>query len=253
MGDEKATRDLPPLHAERLLDDLTYRMSDGVFPKGKAYDAVGVFCPVCGAERRMMLIPCFWSKENGYRPSPPVLYEMTCLQCSTWATVTVYNGPTGVETAIHWPKLAGLSTPNTPDSVAYYLDQAGRCDGAGANSAAAAMYRAALEHLLYEQGYTSGMLHAKIEALVEEIEDGNAPKWARDLDPTYLDTIKQIGNGAIHTNGGDVTKQAALDRGVLDALRVTMSELLEVVYERPAKEAERRAKLKAAADHMKAR
>jgi hypothetical protein len=86
----------------------------------------------------------------------------------------------------------GLSTPNTPPPVAYYLDQAHRARSVGALSAAAAMYRAALDQILFEQGFTEGTLGPKIGAL----EKAN-PRWLANLDPAYLTVIKQIGDGAI--------------------------------------------------------
>ena len=55
-------------------------------------------------------------------------------------------------------RTGGLAMPNTPEGVAFYLDQAAKSHSVGANSAAIAMYRGALEHLLFQQGYKTGML-----------------------------------------------------------------------------------------------
>jgi hypothetical protein len=79
-----------------------------------------------------------------------------CLQCGTESTALLFEGPNGYELAV-FPKVhGGLSTPHTPQPVAYYLDQAKRAQSVGANSAAVAMYRSALEHLLYEQATRTG-------------------------------------------------------------------------------------------------
>jgi hypothetical protein len=66
----------------------------------------------------------------------------------------------------------GLATPHTPKLDAYYLAQAKRAQSVGANSAVVAMYRSALEHLLYEQGYEDRMVGPKITALLRDIEAG---------------------------------------------------------------------------------
>jgi hypothetical protein len=86
------------------------------------------------------------------------LFTYECVECQSKWTVLTYPGPQGVSLAIFGQSLGGLSTPNTPEPVAYYLDQAYKAGGASANTAAVAMYRAALEHLLFQQGYTKSML-----------------------------------------------------------------------------------------------
>lgn len=62
------------------------------------------------------------------------------------------------------------------------------------------MYRAALELLMFDKGFTKGMLDAKIKELVELIDAGQPPEWARDLDTEYLRVMKELGNAAIHPN-----------------------------------------------------
>jgi hypothetical protein len=127
----------------------------------------------------------------------------------------------------------GLATKFTPPSVAYYLDQGHKSHAIGANSAAIAMYRAALEQLLFEQGFTSGMLNQKIMALEAAITSGTAPAWARDLDTDYLKVVRDLGNGAIHTNGGDISKQDNIDSELIVRVELMFVALLQVVYEIP--------------------
>jgi hypothetical protein len=148
-------------------------------------------------------------------------------------------------------KEGGLATPHTPKSVAYYLDQAQRAHSVAANSAAVAMYRAALEHLLFEQGFTNGMLGQKLVALTKAIATGTAPSWTKDLDPAYMTVIKDLGNGAIHTNSGDISKQDALDAGVLTKVQITFGELLDTIYELPLRRKARLASMTAAAEVVK--
>lgn len=87
----------------------------------------------------------------------------------------------------------GCGTSNSPYEVKYYIDQAFRAKSVNALSAAMSMYRSALEWLLYEQGYQSGMLGAKISSLEKDIDKGQAPKWAISMHPELLKTIKDIG------------------------------------------------------------
>ncbi len=99
--------------------------------------------------------------------------------------------------------------------------------------------------LLFEQGYKSGMLNKKIENL---LADSAAPQWRDRVDDEYLKVLKDLGNAAIHPNDGDIEKQKTLDRGLLVEIRVVFEELLDVVYERPARDAARKAKLRSASD-----
>jgi hypothetical protein len=224
-----------------------------------------IYCAVCGGPRRTAVQLLYWRApderelvmEAAKERLPganrgiaerfaPIVAIFRCLQCSTESTALLFEGPSGFELAI-FPKVpGGLSTPHTPNSVAYYLDQAKRAQSVGANSAAVAMYRSALEHLLYEQGYTDRMLGPKLAALQRELADGTAKKWARDLKSEYLTVIKKLGDAAIHPGDGSAERQQALDDALLRQLEITFNELLAVVYEREHEEAERLEALKSA-------
>lgn len=158
----------------------------------------------------------------------PSLYKYVCLQCNSTFTSIIYSSPNGQELAI-FP--SSLSTPNTPSSVAYYLDQASKSHSVGANSAAMAMYRATLEHLLFQQGFIDGMLGQKINMLVKSIENNKAPKWAYELDADFLKYIKELGNGAIHTNDGNVEQQKHIDNTLISGVKEFYKILLFLVYE----------------------
>jgi hypothetical protein len=113
------------------------------------------------------------------------------------------------------------------------------------------MYRSALEHILHEQGYPKGMLNEKLTALQAAIDKGTAKKWAMDIEPAFLRVIKDLGNGAMHTNGGDHTKQTALDSELLRKVHETVRELLDMIYEEPLRRAARLAALTSAAAKVK--
>lgn len=182
---------------------------------------------------------------------PPSMLGYNCLQCQTTLTAVIYLGPTGPALAVFSVVPGGLATVHTPLPVAYYLDQASRSHSVGANSAAISMYRAALEQLLFEQGFQNGMLAAKITALEEVIKNKSAPKWATELDTDYLTIIKELGNAAIHPNGGDVTKQNAFDADLIAKVEHTFQAVLYLVYEAPAKKDQHLSALRKAALNVK--
>jgi hypothetical protein len=128
-------------------------------------------------------------------------------------------------------RYGGLATPHTPQGVAFYLDQAYKAQTIGANSAAVAMYRGALERLLFEQGYQSGMLATKVERFIRNIQARSAPQWALELETEILIVLQVLGKGVIHPNDGDVQKQAALDNDLLEKVQGTFKMLCFLIYE----------------------
>jgi hypothetical protein len=222
-----------------------------------------LYCPACGEERRMAIYVPFVPREvlkalqGGYpgrqesKDLVPSLLGLQCLQCQMTFTGVIYPGPDGPDVVILPSRRGGLTTPHTPEGVSYYLDQAHRAEVLAARSAAVAMYRGALEHLLFEQGYTTGMLGRKLELLETDIKNSKAPKWSVDLDTEFLGVLKDLGNGSIHPNDGDVTKQSALDGELLRKVRETFLMLLFLVYEAPHKKQEHLNALKAKAQILK--
>jgi hypothetical protein len=71
-------------------------------------------------------------------------------------------------------------------------------------------------------------------ALEKQIEAKNAPKWAQDVDAGVLRILSQLGNGVLHTNGGDITLQENATPELLEQIALAFEELLDYVYERPA-------------------
>lgn len=203
-----------------------------------------LYCPSC-SDYRKMKVTDFTNVSSllgvsieTYLSSTEAcfVFKYTCLQCECKFTAFVYQGPNGPELAVFPAVNGGLSTQNTPVPVKYYLDQASRAQSAGANSAAIVMLRSALEHLLYEQGYVKGMLHQKITALENGTEVVPRPKWAVDLDTEYLKVMKELGNGAVHTNNGDVSLQRAFDSELIEKVKFIFRWLLDTVYEKPIRD-----------------
>lgn len=181
----------------------------------------------------------------------PGLIELRCVNCRTVFTAVVYSSPDGPALAVLPSKHGGSTTPHTPSSVAYYLDQAARAQSSGANSAAVAMYRGALEQLLFEQGYTTPMCGRKLRELKTAIENNTAPPWAKELDTRFLQILKELGDGSIHPNDGDVSRQGVLDSELLRDLQVTFNMLLFLVYEAPHAKKQHLATLSKAAGTLK--
>ena len=108
------------------------------------------------------------------------------------------------------------------------------------------MFRAALEFMLYKAGYQQRMLGPKIGQLEAAINDGTAPRWARDLDTNFLKIIKKLGDSGIHPNDGNIEAQAAFDTVLLIALDATFAELIYAIYEQEHDKGDRLATLNAA-------
>jgi hypothetical protein len=225
------------------------------------FEAGDMYCPGCGGPRRMVIHPrspvrsahsnminlADSSTDAIAGQLAPGVFTLVCVQDKSRFTALLFEGPDGFELAIFPRRRGGLSTPRTPAGVAYYLDQAQRAQSGAANSAALAMYRAGLEHLLHEQGFRRKMLGPKIGELNDAIKAGKAPKWAMELDAAYLMVIGKLGNLSIHpTEEGDAANQAMIDVQLLTQVQITIAGLLELVYERDHREAERLAALEAA-------
>jgi hypothetical protein len=217
----------------------------------------GTYCPSCGGVRRMHVQPLSRASnptrvvqgparnanDMSDEKNLPAIFRLACVQCSEIIILVAYAGPGGPEVVALPSTYGGLSTPNSPDGVKYYLDQAERSFAVGAHTAAMTMYRSALEQILLEQGYTPRMLGPKIKKLEK---DPNPPKWYRDLDPEFLDVIRKLGNLATHAGEGDAREQEGFDRGLIGEVRALFVELLDDIYEHPARSATRLRKMKQA-------
>ena len=269
--------------------DIGARIRAGTPTVKEPVFAESLFCPSCGDNRRVRVTPTEGTisalqeyhsaisqlKAKAYpvaalnalpplkitfdqdeliawnRLLSPATFVLQCAQCQGKFTALLYEAPGGQALAILPAARGGLRTPHPPEGVAYYLDQAERARSVNAASAAVAMYRGALEHLLYDQGLKNGMLGQKISELEKLIAAGGAPKWATDLEREFLDLIKELGNGAIHPNDGDIKKQAVFDNEFLADLAQVFVHLLILVYEVPHETAVRLGKLRSRASSLK--
>lgn len=223
---------------KQFLSVVTYKDS------GVTVENAGTLhCPQCGDYRRVHMY--IFLKLSNSDAKPPLLAILKCVQCDTTFTAVLYKGPEGLSLAVLPSTYGGLTTPHTPAGVAYYLDQAQRARAVGANSAAVAMFRGALEHLLFEQGFKLGMCGTKLKDLEAAVKAGTAPKWALELDGEFLQVMKQLGDGAIHPNDGNIDDQKVLDGDLIAKLTHTFQMLLFIIYELPHEKQKRLDGLKA--------
>ncbi len=239
-----------------MLDELNdlvrvFRSNPTMFTprQGSTIIAGDMYCPSCGDPRRMQITPLYSPpmnvgvglniSGNVIRQIVPSLFNFKCVQCDASFTAIIYRGPDGPALAVLSSFHGGLTTPHTSPGVAFYLDQAHKAQLVGANSAAIAMFRGALEHLLFEQRYKTGTCGTKIAALFKDISKGTAPKWALELDRDFLKVLKALGDGAVHPSDGDVADQAELDASLLGSVKETFQMLLYLVYEVPHEKTER--------------
>ena len=203
------------------------------------------YCNNCSDDRMMKVINVkmrenwdtneYSNLEKGIQCNLPLVYTLECLQCKARACLIIQKMDDKIKDIILYEKSGGCASKNSPEGVKYYLNEAKLSRQIGAMSASMAMYRAALDFLLYEQGYTSGMLGKKIEKLEEDKNNAVGEKWVKEIDPQFMEAIKDIGNSSIHPNGGDIKKQEAIDEDLLNIVDAVFSELLDIIYEQPAK------------------
>jgi hypothetical protein len=212
-----------------------------------------LFCSTCGDDQPVTAGVRYWPDDsiplesgrlaNG--AAAIAVFTAACVVCDSPSEIVAHPVGERVEVIVLSTEPGGgAATPSTPPAVRYYLDQAHRSARAGAHSAAATMYRAALEQLLFALGYKMRNLHPKIEAFET---DANKPGWLDRLNPAYLHVLKMLGNGAIHPNDGDISRQDSLDRELLQGVRESFIEMLRLAYELPRRDAERLQKLQSAA------
>ena len=188
------------------------------------YDAE-CYCPVC--------------KENRFGKILRLSFERTifshiCRQCGS-ETFVIRHNIDGKETLsfVYSTKL-GYSSSYVVDSVNYYMGQAFISKTAGAYSSSMAMYRAALECILFDQGFKNGNLFNKIKEF-----EKNRPDWSNELDNEFMDIIRELGNDSVHPNEGDIDIQKKFDEDSLGDVELTLIQLIEKAYVQPAMQKER--------------
>jgi hypothetical protein len=248
-----------------VLEGSSARPGAGIDPGPRSGDELGEFtgtyCARCGGSRRMRLVAhddrCAHVNPRRLEQTrrtleelnakhdplafaigvPPPVFTAACLQCQCRMSLVVDAGPPS-QVIVFGARARGLATVHTPDGVAFYLDQAYRARTRGAHTAATAMHRAALEQFLHGQGFGSGTLAARIDAAIAA-----DPPWVHQLDEELMHALRALGNRAVHVGAGDLSQQAALDRQLVEDAEHLFIDVLDEVYEMPARRDERRERL----------
>lgn len=175
-------------------------------------------------------------------------FRFTCVTCNTSAISIVYGTPERPVLLVLFSQSGSIATDRTPETVRYFLEQAYLCNSMKAYSATLAMYRTALDALLFNQGFTDGMVGQKLRLLEEKIESGTAPSWAAGIEKEYLAVIKNLGNSSLHISTEDITREREISDAAIHEVELAFNELLDRVYEHEARQRERLEKLKAIED-----
>jgi len=160
---------------------------------------------------------------------PPAVLIYTCVQCETRFSVVIHHDMSGPTIAVLPNCHGGLSTPHTPPDVAYFVDQASKACSIKANSAALAMFRAALHQLLEQQGFTEDRLPQKLAGLELAIKNGTAPAWVDYFPKELLVVIKELGDSSMHPN--EIDKLKAYDDKLSVRCQIAFASILNAVYE----------------------
>lgn len=222
-----------------------------------------LYCPKCQGPRRVKIIGLrahglalhLWGikksmlavgpggqkavQEKPISDIEPSLFHLECLQCKSRFTVVIYSGLNSGNMAVFPNTTGGLATKNTPKNVRYFLDEAYKAQAGGAVTGAVLLYRAALEQLLTEQSYKKQNITDKIKELEENVKSGTGPKWVHDIDSAYLRVIKDLANEGIHVNSGDTDTLKSFDSNLLADIQLIFVDLLDLVYEKPIRKAEK--------------
>jgi hypothetical protein len=226
----------------------------------------GTHCPHCGESRRMRLVArddrCAGLNPREIRSTgltleevqgkrdplaysigwPPCVFTATCLQCQRALALVVYPGPPpGL--IVLGGAMRGVATQGTPPALAFYLEQAYRARAAGAYTAAAAMYRSALEQFLADQGLDARQLNDRIRLATEA-----APRWLEHLDDELMHALRELGNVAVHGGEGDPGERDGVYRSLVSDFEQLFAVLLDDVYELPARRDALRQRFRAARD-----
>lgn len=239
------------------LDDISahdqlFRQDSRVLSESDLGSGGHLFCPICGDFRRVDAALNHELSDGGQRSlenNLPALLSFSCRECRTRFYGMLYakklaTGELEPDIIVIPEVAGGIRTPNTIPEVAYYLDQAHRSSTIGARSAAVAMYRSAIEMMLFHEGYEMKMLGPKVSALKNDFQGNTGKPWVQQIEPEVIDVLNQLATWAIHPNNGAIERQTAFDKNLLLAIEASIKQLLHEVYERTKEREERTTFLK---------
>jgi hypothetical protein len=124
-----------------------------------------------------------------------IVFKIRCAICRQESILIFFSEKEKYKVISIFPEGDCADKKNIPPEVGYYITQAERSRSVGANSAALVMYRSAIEHILWQNGYDSSsgrLLGERIGKLKRDIENDLIPQWAKRIEMDYLDIIVRL-------------------------------------------------------------
>lgn len=200
-------------------------------------------CWSCGALTHMTRLTEPRNDARGYGGLRPFRHQaaFACDECETLSVGFVFDdqsviGQAAFEQAqLHWEPsiVVGRQFPDVPDEIADAASEAHKCFSIEAYRASAALARSVVEATAKAKEITAGALYDKIEAL-------HAAEHIRGHIKEAAHEIRHLGNEVAH---GDFV--VPVTREEAEEILVLMGEVLEEVFQSPARVAKRQAARKA--------
>jgi len=227
-----------------------------------------LWCPYCERENRFRIAPIKVTVNENYDERPIskgargewdnlsndltrfegsfLSYVCTTCEKNGKGLVQQLNGRTVLLN--FFAKNSSVASPHCPETVRHYLEQAASCYCTKAYSATLAMFRTALDAVMFDAGYREGMLGQKIAKLERDITDSKAPKWATEINIEFMKILKNLGNSSLHISKEDITAEKSISDVDIKQAELALSRLLHFVYEKDAEEREHLESLRALSD-----
>lgn len=157
-----------------------------------------------------------------------------CCHCENYSNVLIYKENSKPSISVIHEKYDISSSNDIPYNITYYINEALKCKNVNAYSASVAMYRTALDNLLYDNGYTQNKLASKISQLEEDKASGKDDSWLYFINEESLDTLRQLGNYSVHPNNGNINIQEAFyDEKFIHSINKMFKIILDCIYIKP--------------------
>ncbi|MGK5674085.1 DUF4145 domain-containing protein [Micromonospora sp. URMC 106] len=180
-------------------------------------------CPHCSAYSLFKIV---WSDEvrlGGYMSAKVKhVSALVCAACSLPISGVLDEARSTIERT--WPEtVGGKSFPDVPAQIAEAADEAHRCFSIKAHRAAVLLARSVIEATAKEKGITKGTLLAKIDELHKQ-------SFIREHIRDGAHEVRHLGNDMAH---GDFVE--SVDSGDVELVLTLMGEVLEEVFQSPAR------------------
>lgn len=212
---------------------------DEVMKKGLTN--VACFCPKCKMMCYGELEFLYTDEKRGVYINPQskheYIYKHTCAQCEN--EIFLIKHPVDGQSSLTFVYNAEIQYDWScvPDGINYYMAQAFKSRSVGANSAAMAMYRSALEWLLFSLGFKEKDLNIRIDKFGKS-------EYSEKIGTEFMDILRLLGNNAVHVNDGDLSLQKSFDDDLLNSTEELLNELINQIFIGPEEHKKRVEKMK---------